>query len=407
MRRSLGLRGVLLSVLLTLGLASPVAAGDFRGDGSVTVAEGETVDDDLYIGAGTATIVGTVTGDATIGAGTVTVTGTVEGSLNVAGGTVDVLGDVGGAVRISGGTARVAGSVGRDVVVVGGTVTIDSGAEVGGEVAGGVGTMTMAGTVAGDLLVAAGTLEVTGTVEGSLDVTVGELVIGSEAVINGGVRYASDREARIADGAQIGGTVERSEASFDRPQPAISDNPIVSFLGAVLGLLLIGWGLLAIRPRLVIGSAAELRARPLPALGIGIGVWVGQFVVVILLFLLAALVGSLAGALGGAFVLPAILIILLVIILVFVSAVPVAMAIGRLVLPGNRSPYLAFAAGAAILALLVTVVGLVPALGAVAFFLVWVLGLGAFALYAWRTRTQPLVAAPPPPAAAPPMSATS
>ena len=46
--------------------ASPAAAGDFRGATTVTIAEDETVDDDLYVGAGTVSLAGTVDGDATI-----------------------------------------------------------------------------------------------------------------------------------------------------------------------------------------------------------------------------------------------------------------------------------------------------------------------------------------------------
>ena len=80
----------MLAVIAIVRARAPVAAGDFRSETAVTVGEGETIDDDLYVGAGTVTIDGTVNGDATIGGGTVNVTGTVTGSLNVAGGTIDV-----------------------------------------------------------------------------------------------------------------------------------------------------------------------------------------------------------------------------------------------------------------------------------------------------------------------------
>lgn len=53
--------------------------------------------------------------------------------------------------------------------------------------------------------------------------------------------------------------------------------------------------------------------------------------------------------------------------------------------------------GAAILALALVVGGFVAALGGLIFLAVWVLGLGAFILYAWRTRHEPYTLAPPPP----------
>jgi cytoskeletal protein CcmA (bactofilin family) len=379
---------ITLTILALLVLAGPVAAGDFRGGTNSNVAEGETVDDDLYIGAATATIAGTVNGDATIAAGTVTVTGTVTGSLNVAGGSVEVLGTVEGAVRVSGGTVRIAGSVGRDVVTFGGTTTIQSGAEIGGDVAGAGGTLSIGGTVTGDVLAGAGSLEITGSVGGSVETQVGELVIGPEATIGGDVTYTSSREARVAEGATITGTIERREPATAPGGSAIADNPIVSFVGLVVGLLLFGWTLLAIRPRLVLGSGETLRRSPLPSLGIGVVGWIGQFILIVVLVICGALLAALAGSVGVAFIVAAIVVLLLLLIGVFVSALPVAMAIGGAILP-DRSPYLAYLAGAAILAALVTAAGFVPALGAVVTILVWVLGLGAFLVYAWRTRDVP------------------
>lgn len=401
-------RATFLAIVATFLFVGPVAAGDFRGDDSVNVAADETVDDDLYVGAGTVSIAGTVNGDATIAGGTVSVSGTVNGSLNVAGGTVDVLGDVTGAVRVSGGTVRIAGSVGRDVVVFGGTATIESGAEIGGDLAGGTGTLTVVGTVAGDLLAGAGTIELVGTVDGEVNVSVGMLTVAPSAVVGGDLTYTSDQDANLADGAQIGGDVERREPDVAAGGSAIADNPIVSYFGLLLGMLVLGWGLLAIRPRLVAGSADVLRASPLPALGIGFVALIGQFILLALLVLIGALLATLAGALGGGFLVAAVVVLLLIIILILLSSVPVAMAIGRAILP-DASLYLAYLAGAAILCLILVAAGFVPILGGLLFLLVWILGLGAYIRYAWRTRDEPWV--PPgtvvtqPPAPAPPAPA--
>ncbi len=395
MHRRHMIRSTVLAVVAAFVFAAPVAAGDFRTGQTATVAGGETVDDDLYIGAGTVTIDGTVNGDATIGAGTVTVNGTVTGSLNVAGGVIDVLGDVEGAVRVSGGTVRIAGAVGRDLLTFGGTTTIQSGAEIAGDVAGGGGTITIAGAVGGDVLAGAGTLEITGSVEGSVDTQVGDLVIGPDATIGGDVTYTSSREARIADGATIDGTVSRNEPA-QAPgggQPAIADNPIVSYLGILLGLLLLGFGLLLVRSRLAIGTGSALRTAALPSLGWGLVTCIGQFLLIVFLIIAAVLFALLAGSLGGAFALAALIVSMLIVILIFVSAVPVAMAIGQLVLARSGSPYLQYLVGAAILALALVAAGFLPILGAILFLLVWILGLGAFVVYLWRTRNEPLTTA--------------
>ena len=396
------IRATLLAVIATLLIVAPVAAGDFRGADTVTVRADETVDEDLYVGGGTVSIDGTVNGDVTIAAGTVTVSGTVNGSLNAAGGTVEVFGDVTGAVRVTAGTVRIGGSVGRDVVLFGGTATIDTAAEVGGDLAGGTGTLTILGTIGGDVLAGSGTIELYGTVNGSVEVGVENLTLTPIAVVGGDLIYTSEREARILDGAQIGGSIERREPEVAAESP-LADNPVVTYLGLLLGMLLLGWGLLWIRPRLVVGSADTVRGSPLPALGMGFAGLIGQFILIVLLVILGAIVGALAGAVGGAFFGAAVVVLLLMVLLLILSSVPVAMAIGRLVLP-DASLYLSFLAGAAILALVLVVVGYVPIVGGLLFLLVWILGLGAYFLYGWRTRREPYVIVPPPaaPAVAPP-----
>jgi cytoskeletal protein CcmA (bactofilin family) len=393
-------RPFLLATIGLLLLAGPVAAGDFRGDDSVTITEGETVDDDLYAAGGTITIAGTVNGDATVAGGTVTVTGSVGGSLNVGGGTVDVLGDVEGAVRVTGGTVRIAGSVGRDVVILGGNVTLDPDADIAGDVAGGTGDLTVSGHIAGDLYVGAGTVRLTPTavIDGMIEATVDQLVIDSGATVAGDVIYTSSREASVASGARIAGSVERREPPASPATEAFPDNPILSYIGLLLGMLLFGWSLLAVRPRLVLGSSEALRTAPLPALGLGCVAWITQFVLIVLLVVLGAVLGAIAGAIGGAFIVAAIVVLLLLVILLFLSSVPVAMAIGRLVMRGDTSAYLVYLAGAAILAAVIVLAGLVPALGAIVGLVVWILGLGAFTLYAWRTRRMPYSVEPPAPA---------
>ena len=390
-------RATLLAVFATFALITPALAGDFRSDRSITVGEGETIDGDLYVAAGQIVIDGTVDGDATIAGGTVTVNGTVNGSLNVGAGTVEVAGEVTGAVRVSAGTVQINGSVGRDVVAFGGTVTIGSSAEVAGDVAGGVGTLVMDGTVAGDLLAGAGTITVGGTVDGKIEATVGRLTIASSAVVGGDVTYTSSNEAVIEDGSQIGGEVTQEEPAAGGTQPSvIPDNPIVAYLGVLLGMLLLGWGLLLVRPRLTLGSADALRTAPLPSLGLGLAALIGQFVLIALIALVGVLLAIIAGPLGGAVVAVCVVILLLIILAIIFSVVPIAMTIGRLVLPGDRSPYLEYLAGAAILALVVVASGYVPALGGLVFLIVWILGLGAFIVYLWRTRERPYVLPEPP-----------
>jgi cytoskeletal protein CcmA (bactofilin family) len=373
----------LLSLALLFSITASAAAADYRAGGRVTVESGETVADDLYVGAGTTVIDGRVEGDLTVASGTVDVRGVVTGSVNSTGGQVRVSGTVDGAVRLMGGDLSVSGSIGRDVVVVGGVLEISSGATVGGDVAGATGTLRITGNVEGDVLAASGEVTIDGTVGGGVDANLGRLRIGSGAVVGGDVLYASEREAEIADGAQIGGDIQRRDPQWAGYRAALPDNPATALVGAFLGLLVLGWGLMLARPAWVVHPGGALHARPLLAFGAGLATWVGQFLLLVALAIFGAMAGMLATAFGGAFAIAFLIVLLAIVVLIFVSQVYVAMAIGGALAQrgATASPWLAYALGALIWAAALTLIGwLVGALGGLAFVIGWMLGLGALAL---------------------------
>jgi cytoskeletal protein CcmA (bactofilin family) len=412
MRRR-ALRALPPALLLLLVTAQAAVAADYRTGDTVTVGRDESFDEDLYVAAGTITFDGRVDGDLTVAGGTVTVNGEVTGSINVASGQFTLNGTSGGAVRSAGGEVTITGSVGRDLVVVGGDTRVTEQGSVAGDVAGATGSLSLLGTVGGDVESASGTMRIGGRVDGSVDVEVEQLVILSGAVIGGDVRYGSSEEAQVAADAQIGGEIERREPASADIEGAGPDNPLIQFLAGFFGLLLLGWLIMLIRPRPTALAGAELRARPLLGLGIGLAGWIVQFLLLILLILLAALFGQLASSLGGAFIGLFIVVLLAVILLALVAHVYVAMAIGDLIggfvsprpavatrgpagetyvdesaaAPSAASPWLLYAVGALIWSGLLALAGLVSGgLLVILYLLGWVLGIGALALYHWSRR---------------------
>jgi cytoskeletal protein CcmA (bactofilin family) len=373
----------LASLALLLALSSAAVAADYRAADRVHVTSEDTVDDDLYVAAGQTVIDGRVEGDLTVASGTVEVRGVIAGSLNSAGGNVTVTGTVEGAIRSMGGNVTVSGTVGRDVVVAGGNVEIADGASVAGDVAGATGTLRVDGTVGGDVLAASGQLIVEGSVSGGIDANLGRLRIGSGAQIGGDVRYASERDAEIADGAEIGGSVERRDPEWAGYRALLPDNVLTALVGGFLGLLVLGYGLMLARRGWVVNPGAALYARPLLAFGAGLAAWVGQFLLLIVLAILGALGAALATAFGGAFAIPFVLVLFAIVALVFLSQVYVAMAIGGAFsrYGVTASPWVAYALGALVWAATLTLLGwLVAALGGLVFLVGWMLGLGALAL---------------------------
>ena len=373
-----------VALALLFLLPSAATAAEFRAGDRVTIGADEVLGEDLYVAGGTTVIDGTINGDLTVAGGIVEIRGTVTGSVNAAGGTVLVDGTVGGALRVMGGNVEVRGDVARDLVSTGGNVVIGSDATVGADVAGASGTIRIDGTVQGDVLTAAGELVVAGTVSGTIDGQFGRLRILDQATVQGDVRYASDREAEIDQGATIGGTTERRDPDWAGYRALLPENPLTAFLGGLLGLLVLGWILLLARPSAVVAPGARLVTQPLPALGVGLAAWFGQFLLLVLFAILAALLGQLAASFGGAFVIPFIVVLLAVIALVFVAQVWTAMAIGLAVGTYARGlpAWLLYAIGAAIWAAVLALLGFIAGgLGGFAFLLGWILGLGAFGLY--------------------------
>lgn len=389
--RARALRPIVLGACLLLVIAGGVAGAEYISRDSAVIGADETIEGDLYFAGRSLVVDGTIEGDVVAAANDVTVNGEVTGSVNAAGAVVTVNGTVGGAVRAGTATLVINGAVGRDVVVFGGQASLTGQGRVAGDVAGALGTLQTTGDVGGDLRVSSGSILIGGSVDGSVDVQVDQLTLDSDARIGGDVRYTSDREATIDPGASIAGATRRTDPADD-PVTAPAANPVLSFLGAFLFqlffLLIIGWSMLLIRPVATGAIGAQLRTRPLLSLGAGAAAWIGQFLLLLLLILIGALLAAFADPLAGALFVFVVVLVLLVVILAVVSEVYVAMAVAAALFARRGwSRWLAYALGAGIVAIVLSVAGLIHGvLGFVVYLLAWIVGLGALALYHLRAR---------------------
>jgi cytoskeletal protein CcmA (bactofilin family) len=220
---------VLFVLALLLAGMPGLAAAETRTGGSVVVGEGEVVDEDLQVFAGSVVVRGTVDGDVEAVAGSVRIEGTVTGDVNAAGG----------------------------------TVTIAEGAVVDGSVNAGAGDVVVAGTVAGDANVGGETVRLLDTAEIGGDLTYdGELVREEGAVVGGSVAVA-----------QSG--VEVTPVDFGPLAP------VVQFYG-LLASLLFAAVLLLVLPGTADRVAATALAEPLRAGGAGLLTFVAVPLVLVL-----------------------------------------------------------------------------------------------------------------------------
>ena len=349
---------VLLATLATLVLAQDsLLGGKLRTGDTITVPASETVQGDLYLLAGTATMDGTVDGDLVVFGGQVTVNGSVGGDLMTAGGTVALNGEVAGDVRTAGGQVTVSGAIGEDALVAGGQPSLGSGGTVAGDLIISGGAVTVAGTVTGNIEGSAGTYSRSGPAPGGTE----HVVLSSDG----------DGPATVTTG--------------DRVMNAIRHFVILFVLGALLLWLL---------PRMMRSADETLRRQPLRALGGGlltVLAYIVFVVVAILVMILLAIVFGLLqlGALVAIDLVAGLLTILgvtfvLILAIAYVADIVVGLAMARAVAPGdgtNRWRDLALlAAGVAV----VVVITSLPIIGGIAKLLVICFGLGALGVVAWR-----------------------
>ncbi|WP_277554196.1 bactofilin family protein [Halobaculum limi] len=250
---TVAVRLVAVVFALLLVASVPVAAAESRAGGTVVIAEGETVADDLEAAGGTIIVRGTVDGDLQAAAGTVVIapTGVVTGDLTGVAGAVTVEG------RVEGATQFAAGSF----------------------------TLRESGVLVGDAEIGAGAVLIDGQVDGTLSVEADTLQVGSAAAIGGDLLY--DTEEFTNEGASVAGDVRATDldfGGFDAAEISLFTLPSwVSVVYTVLVHLALGSILLAVVPRFVSEVGDLGLGRTAYSGGIGLGtLLVGPVLLVLL-----------------------------------------------------------------------------------------------------------------------------
>jgi hypothetical protein len=208
-------------------------------NGSVTVAKGEVINDDLFVAAQSVEIAGVVNGDVFVAAQSLSVTGTVNGSLHAGGNLINLGGVIKGNVYVGGQSIVVNdSSIGGSILVGGATVSVDKNSTVGGSV-----------------LVGAGTFTLDSQVKRSVYAGSGSFTLGDNTRIGKDLYYGSSNDSgqvSISDKAVITGETFKSEidtangnAKVEMARekfPAIFRGfRIVSTFVSLLGALIIGF----------------------------------------------------------------------------------------------------------------------------------------------------------------------
>ncbi|AKM78456.1 MAG: hypothetical protein UX49_C0009G0037 [Candidatus Wolfebacteria bacterium GW2011_GWC2_46_275] len=208
-----------------------VYGADMRAAREYTLQKGEVVESDLYVGAENNVVAGEIRGDLVIAGGSILVVGDVDQDVIAAGGAVEVLGNVGDDIRAVGGAITIGKNVSGDVVAAGGVVQVISGATVEGDVIVAGGQAIIDGTVKGDVKIVAGEVIINGVINGDVSIRSDKrFSIGKDAKIEGALWYRSPNAVEIAEGGMIIG-----ETQFEKVErPDRTDKRIRA---AMLGLI--------------------------------------------------------------------------------------------------------------------------------------------------------------------------
>jgi len=329
---------------------------------------GQEVQGDYFAFGPHVEISGTVHGDVYAAGGDVLVDGVIDGDLIVAGGTVTVSGTVAQDARVAGGTVSVSGQIGRNASIAGGDVHVTEAAHVHGTLLAGAGNAQLAGEIDHDVRVGAGSLTVSNRIGGDLAVVAANIRLTSKASIGKNVRYWSEEEPSIDEGATVGGTVSRREipesVKGERFRRGWAGLRLAAGAVSAVSTLVLGLLLLWVYPIFTQQVAATIQERPWLSLGVGGALLIGVPLVVLLCMVTIA--GIPIGLMLGA----------LYLVTLYVGRVFVVFWAGQRVLrwaSAAPSPAWAFVTGLVLYSLL----ALIPLIGNLVALVAMVAGLGA------------------------------
>lgn len=264
------------------------------GKEQMVLEAGEVVDRDYFAAAESVEISGTVNGDVYAAGGQVLIDGVVNGDVLVAGGTVNISGQVAEDVRAVGGQVSVSGDVGGNLSVGSGNLEIVEGANIAGNLVAGAGNVVLGAPIEGNVRVGAGNLTIANVVSGDLVAGVGSMRLTSNGQVDGDAVYWSDKDASIAKGATVSGTLMRKDPpkEFTKGVDDIKKNfASGTFKGVKKGLrlagfisaLVVGLAMVLFLPKYLDKSSAVLKSRPWKALVAGLVALIVAPIILVLL----------------------------------------------------------------------------------------------------------------------------
>lgn len=234
----------ILAVLSLFSLASFAAAADEKG----YLPKDRVVDDDFIAVSESVDVGGTVNGDVIMTGGSVNFSGKSSGDLLSAGGNVRLRGQNDGNIRAAGGNVFIEGSVGKNVTAAGGNLSLGEGSTILGNAYLAGGMVEIGGKIEKNLKVAGGSVILAGEVRGNVEIMSEQITTRPDAKIGGNLTYYSNNDLNI-DKSVVAGEIIRKNIPIQNRK----DEAFGAFMGAKLigffGILVLAYVLYRMFPR--------------------------------------------------------------------------------------------------------------------------------------------------------------
>lgn len=317
-----------------------------------------------------------IRGSEMIAGGEVVMDEPVDGNAFAAGGRVEVRGRIEKSAYVSGGNVTVAGSIGRNLYAAGGELRLEGEVEGKARVAGGTIHVAPGARIDGDLRAYGEKIVIDGSIGGDVEAAGETIRIGPDARITGRISYRSRDDIEIDPAAQVGGVVAESRHDREWLRKLGRGATIVGGITVSLGMVLLGAILILGMPRFSREAAATIRRKPWQSIGLGCVMLIAvPFAIVILMITLVGIPLALLLAFGYVAVL----------LLGFLVA---AIFLGDQALERLDAAKLGSVWWRALFLLLalvaIAIVKQVPVIGDLAWWLLFLAGLGAFTMRTWQ-----------------------
>jgi cytoskeletal protein CcmA (bactofilin family) len=328
----------------------------------------------MYVSGREVSVITPVSGDLLAAGGRVLVERDVGGDAAIAGGSVDVRAPVKQDLRVAAGEANIDEDVGGELVAAGGKVNVADTATIADSAWLAGNEVTLAGKVGKGARLAGNKIAVSGQIDGDTQLYGGDIRLLPGSRVNGNLSYSSPNRLVQDPSAVVSGTITRESASKNW-RSVYGEARVRGWFYPFFVLSMIATGMLLywLIPDAVAGIQRAIKEYPLRSLLAGLALLFAVPPMAILFMI--TVIGIPLG----------LVLMLLYPVMLLLGYLAAAFFIGRRAAdamkqpqqlsPGRQALFLALAL------VLLSLVGLIPFLGALAVFTLLVLGMGGWALW--------------------------